>query len=129
MNDKQELTRQASARQHSRRDADHPLVPPADVLEDTDGITLYVDMPGVSRERLKVEADKNVLVIEGELQLSMPSGMEALYAELQSTGYRRTFTLSGELDAERTSANLKNGVLSVKIPLRAEVRPRKIEVD
>ena len=54
--------------------------------------------------------------------------MEALYAEFQSTRYRRSFTLSGELDTERTIANLKNGVLSVNIPLRAEVRPRKIEV-
>ncbi len=129
MNDKQELTRQTSSiRQQTGRDADYPLVPPADVLEDSDGITLYVDMPGVSKEGLKVEADKNTLVIEGELQFSMPPGMEALYAELQSNRYRRTFTLSGELDAERTVANLKNGVLSVTIPLRAEVRPRKIDV-
>jgi HSP20 family protein len=129
MSDKQDLTRQpSSASPQSRREAPYPLIPPADVLEDTDGITLYVDMPGVSKERLKVEADKNTLLIEGELQFSMPPGMEALYAELRSTQYRRTFTLSGELDAERTVANLKNGVLSVNIPLRAEVRPRKIDV-
>lgn len=129
MSDKQELTRQTSSvRQQNGRGTEYALIPPADVLEDTDGITLYVDMPGVSKERLKVEADKNALVIEGEVQFSMPAGMEALYAELQSTRYRRTFTLSGELDAERTVANLKNGVLSVNIPLRAELRPRKIEV-
>jgi len=128
MRDKQDLTQPPSATQQSGRDTDYPLIPPADVLEDTDGITLYVDMPGVSKERLKVEADKNTLLIEGEVQFSMPPGMEALYAELQSTRYRRTFTLSGELDAERTIANLKNGVLSVNIPLRAEVRPRKIDV-
>src|SRR5579863_6952428 len=129
MNDKQELIHQAPVnRPQSGRDGDYPLVPPADVLEDADGITLYLDMPGMSKERLKVEADKNALVIEGDLQFSMPAGMEALYAELQSTRYRRTFTLSGELDAERISANLKNGVLTLQIPLRAEVRPRKIEV-
>ena len=130
MRDQQDLTRQpSSVRQQNGREAEYPLIPPADVLEDTDGITLYVDMPGVSKERLKVEADNNTLVIEGEVQFSMPPGMEALYAELQSTRYRRTFTLSGELDAARTIANLKNGVLSVNIPLRAEVRPRKIEVN
>jgi HSP20 family protein len=129
MRDKQELARQSSsAKPLNGREAAYSLIPPADVLEDTDGITLYVDMPGVSKERLKVEADKNTLVIEGELQFSTPAGMQPLYAELQSTRYRRTFTLSGELDAERTIANLKNGVLSVNIPLRAEVRPRKIDV-
>jgi HSP20 family protein len=129
MRDKQELTRQpSSVTRQSARDTEYPVIPPADVLEDTDGITLYVDMPGVSKGGLKVEADKNTLVIEGDMQISMPPGMEALYAELQSTRYRRTFTLSGELDAERTIATLKNGVLSVNIPLRAEVRPRKIDV-
>jgi HSP20 family protein len=129
MRDHQELSRQpGSPTSPNGREAEYSLIPPADVLEDTDGITLYLDMPGVSKDRLKVEADKNSLVIEGEVHISMPSGMEPLYAELQSTRYRRTFTLSGELDAERTIANLKNGVLSVNIPLRAEVRPRKIDV-
>jgi HSP20 family protein len=128
MRDKQDLaTQSAVASQRTEREA-YPLIPPADVLEDTDGITLHIDMPGVSKDGLKVEADKNTLLIEGEIQFSMPQRMEALYAELQSTRYRRSFTLSGELDTERTVANLKNGVLSVIIPLRAEVRPRKIEV-
>ena len=128
MRDKQDLaTQPSSVGQRTEREA-YPLIPPADVLEDADGITLYVDMPGVSKEGLKVEADKNTLVIEGEIQFSMPQRMEALYAEIQSTRYRRSFTLSGELDAGKTTANLKNGVLSVNIPLRAEVRPRKIEV-
>lgn len=129
MGNKQDLTREpSSVRQQTGGDAEYPLIPAADVLEDTDGITLYIDMPGVSKEGLKVEADKDTLVIEGEIQFPMPQRMDALYAELQSTRYRRSFTLSGELDTERTIANLKNGVLSVNIPLRAEVRPRKIEV-
>ena len=129
MNAKQDSsTHPTSVPPQSGRDSDYALVPPSDVLEDADGITLYVDMPGVSKEGLKVEADKNTLLIEGGVQFSTPPGMEALYAELQTSRYRRSFTLSGELDAERTTANLRNGVLTVKIPLRAEVRPRKIEV-
>jgi HSP20 family molecular chaperone IbpA len=105
------------------------LVPPADVLEDSEGITLRLDMPGVSKDRLTVQADKSTLTIEGEVQIAMPQGMEALYAEIQSTCYRRSFTLSGELDAEKTVANVSNGVLTVSIPKRAELRPRKIEVE
>ena len=130
MHDKQDLATQSQPSSASRRTERevYPLIPRADVLEDTDGITLYIDMPGVSKDGLKIEADKNTLIIEGDIQFSMPQRMEALYAEFQSTRYRRSFTLSGELDTERTIANLKNGVLSVNIPLRAEVRPRKIEV-
>jgi len=130
MNDNQATAvhQPSSAAQRTEREVDYPLIPPADVFEDADGITLRLDMPGVSKERLSVQADKNALVIEGEVQFAMPQGMEALYAEIQSTRYRRSFTLSGELDAEKTVANVSNGVLSVSIPKRAELRPRKIEV-
>jgi HSP20 family molecular chaperone IbpA len=54
--------------------------------------------------------------------------MEALYADLQSTKYRRSFLLSGELETDRIEANLKDGLLTLRIPKRAEHKPRKIEV-
>lgn len=130
MSEKQATASQpSSAAQRTEREANYPLVPPADVLEDSNGITLRLDMPGVSKDRLNVQADKNTLVIEGEVQIAMPEGMEALYAEIQSTRYYRSFTLSGELDAEKIVANVGNGVLSVTIPKRSELRPRKIKVD
>jgi HSP20 family molecular chaperone IbpA len=127
--DKQDLATQPTAAAHSSDPgAPYPFIPPADVLEDSAGITIRLDMPGVTKERLSIEADRNTLVIEGEVQIAMPQGMDPLYAEIQSTRYRRSFTLSGELDAEHTAANLSNGVLTVTIPLRAELRPRKVEV-
>jgi HSP20 family molecular chaperone IbpA len=114
--------------QNRSRETQGFLRPPVDVFEDAEGITLSLDMPGVSKDRLNVQADKDALVIEGEMQISMPDGMQALYAEVHSTRYRRSFTLSGELDAEKIEAGLKDGVLTVHIPKRAELRPRKIEV-
>ena len=104
------------------------LRPPADVFEDAEGITLQVDMPGVSKERLSVQTDKNTLTVEGDVQIAMPEGIEPLYAEVHSTHYRRSFTLSGELEPEKTQANLKDGVLTLQIPKRAEMRPRRIDV-
>lgn len=58
----------------------------------------------------------------------MPEGMEALYADVRSTRYRRSFALSSELDTNEIQATIKDGVLRVRIPRRAEVQPRKIEV-
>jgi HSP20 family molecular chaperone IbpA len=58
----------------------------------------------------------------------MPEGMDAMYADIRSTRYQRTFTLSRELDTERIEAGLKDGVLTLKIPKREEHRPRRIEV-
>jgi HSP20 family molecular chaperone IbpA len=104
------------------------LRPPVDIYEDADGITLMADMPGVSRDRLTIEVDKDMLLVEGDARIDMPEGMEALYADVRSTRYRRSFTLSGELETGQIDASLKDGVLSVRIAKRAEVRPRKIEV-
>ena len=92
------------------------------------GITVHADMPGVTRQGLSIQADRNNLVIEGEASIDLPAGMEALYADVQATRYRRSFALSGELDTERIEATLKDGVLTLTIPKRAEFRPRKIEV-
>lgn len=118
---------QGQAREKAREE-ELVLAPPVDIFEDKHGITVRAEMPGVSKERLNVQADRNSLVIEGEAVINMPAEMEALYADVRSTRYRRSFVLSGELETEGIEANLKDGVLTVRIPKRAEFRPRKIEV-
>ena len=104
------------------------LLPPVDIFEDPEGLTLKADLPGVSKERLSVAVDQNTLTIEGEAEIRMPEGMEALYADLRSTVFRRSFTLSRELQADRIDAQIQDGVLTLKVPTREEARPRKIEV-
>jgi HSP20 family protein len=108
--------------------AEAPIRPPVDIWEDRDGITLCADMPGVSRDRLDLRIDGNNLIVEGRMQFELSGNVEALYAEVRSSFYRRSFALSGELEAGKIEASLKDGVLTVRIPKRAELRPRKIEV-
>lgn len=105
-----------------------PLRPSVDIFEDAEGITLIADMAGVSRDRLNLHVENNALTIDGEMHIDMPQGIEALYADVRSTRYQRSFTLSRELDSDAISANLKDGVLNVHIPKREEARRRKIEV-
>jgi HSP20 family molecular chaperone IbpA len=125
----QEIAKRGAAdAQAQAREPEAALRPPVDIFEDAHGITVQAEMPGVSKDRLNVQADRNSLVIEGEAAIEMPTGMEALYADVQSTRYARSFVLSGELETDRIEANLKDGVLTVRIPKRAEFRPRKIEV-
>ncbi len=133
MSDGQEIAKRPASEVQAKeagtgRSAALVLRPPADVFEDADGITLQLDMPGVSKERLSVQTDKNTLTVGGDIQIAMLQGMEALYAEVHSTHYRRSFTLSGELEPEKTEAILKDGVLTLRIPKRAELRPRRIQV-
>lgn len=105
------------------------LRPAGDIFEHENGITLMLDMPGVSKDRLDLQTDRNSLVVEGEVQIDMPQETESLYADVRCTRYRRSFSLSGEqLDTEAVEASLKDGVLRIDIPKRAEMKPRKIEV-
>jgi HSP20 family molecular chaperone IbpA len=115
---------QQAAAQHEQP----ALLPPVDVIEDAGSITLYADLPGVPKDRLAVHIDGEVLVIEGEMGLEMPKDMEAIHAEVRLPRYRRVFTLSKDLDAGRMSAEMKQGVLKVRIQKAEHAKPRRIEV-
>ena len=104
------------------------LLPPVDVIEDATGITVYADLPGVPKDKLNVRVEDETLLIEGEIVLSLPEGMQASHAEVQRMHYRRAFTLSRELDPDKVEAELSLGVLRVRIPKAAHAQPRRIAV-
>ncbi len=118
-------TQAESAGQQPERSA---LVPPVDIFEDEGGLTLHADLSGVSKERLGVKVHDDTLVIEGEARVPFPDGMELIYAEMPAPYYRRSFTLSRELDASNIEAKLKDGVLTLRIPKAEEAKPRRIQV-
>jgi HSP20 family protein len=125
---KEVATRPADAVQREARPPEIVLRPATDIYEDDDGITLQMDVPGASRDRLDLQVNRDRLDVEAEVRIDMPQNMEAIYADVRSTRYQRTFALSGELETDKIDANLKDGVLTLRIPKRPEVRPRKIQV-
>lgn len=102
--------------------------PAVEIIEDGVGITLLADMPGVPREKLDVRLDGETLVIEGDTAVDGPEGMRGLWAEVHVPRYRRSFTLSRELDTSRIEAGIKDGVLTLRIPKQPHVQPRRIAV-
>lgn len=104
------------------------LLPPVDVIEDASGITLYADLPGVPKDKLHLQVEADTLTIEGEIDLEMAEGMDASHTEVGLPRYRRVFTLSKELDANKVGAEFKNGVLKLSIPKAEHAQPRKVEV-
>lgn len=104
------------------------LVPRVDVLEDDTGISLLADLPGVSKEQLDIEVDGETLTLEGRVAQDTPEGLQPAYVEVRVPRYRRAFTLSRELDTSRIEANLKDGVLTLRIPKQAHAQPKRIEV-
>ena len=124
-NTKQVTRTGSTGSDHEQQRAVQPAV---DVFEDASGITLLADMPGVPREQLELKIEGDALLIEGAVQALTPGGLEAIYAEVRVPRYRRSFTLSRELDTARIEANLKDGVLTLRIPKQAHAQPRRIEV-
>ena len=104
------------------------LLPRVDVLEDAGGITLLADLPGVPKEALELKIDGDTLLIEGEVTTATPQALQSVYAEVRVPRYRRAFTLSRELDTARIEANLKDGVLNLRIPKQEHAKPRRIAV-
>ena len=104
------------------------LTPPVDIFEDDTGITLIADLPGTSKDHLDIQVDGDSLSIAGDIDIPLAENMDALYADVRARRYQRRFALSKELDRENIDASLTNGVLTLRIPKRAEHRPRRIEV-
>lgn len=105
------------------------LLPPVEVIEDSAGITLYADLPGVPKDRLNLHIEADTLTIEGEVALETPEGMEASHAELGLPRYRRVFTLSRELDAAGVEAVFNQGVLKLRIPKAEHAQPKRVHID
>lgn len=104
------------------------LVPPVDIIETDDGITLHADMPGVWKESVSINVEGDTLTVEGEVSLGEPSELKGVYAEVRVARYRRAFVLSRDLDSGRIEATMKDGVLTLRVPKMERAKPKRIEV-
>jgi HSP20 family protein len=104
------------------------LLPPVDIVEDENGITLKADLPGVSKENLSIRVDGDTLTIEGGVTLGESQRLEAVYAEVGVARYRRSFVLGRDLDTEGIDAAIRQGVLTLRVPKREQAKPRRIAV-
>ena len=120
--------RQTPARQEQHQQPAPAMIPRVDVLEDQTGITLLADLPGVTREALEIHVEGDSLTIEGAVSAATPESMQAAYAEVRVPRYRRSFTLSRELDGGRIEAQLKDGVLRLRIPKQEHAQPRRVSI-
>ena len=108
------------------------FTPRFDVYEDHNEFVLMGDLPGVSPDGLELTFENGELSIHGRVGLRYTEpryGEVRCFAGEYGVGdFRRTFTLSELIDGANIAAELKDGVLTVHLPKRAEAKPRKIEV-
>jgi HSP20 family protein len=106
------------------------FVPPADVLVDDDGVTVYMDVPGVGSDHLDVELENDMLTVRGERPHPYgEDGDQAVRRIERGFGrFERSLRVPRGLDPDAIEASLTDGVLHLRIPKPESLKPRKIEI-
>lgn len=102
--------------------------PLADIVETKEGVTLMLELPGVAAEDVDVALEKRVLTIRAKSSVAAPESLRLVHAEYEAGDYERAFTLSADFDAENIEAELKNGVLTLRLPRAEDAQPKTIKV-
>jgi len=109
------------------REEQRYLAPPVDIYETEEGLCVTADLPGVDSKDVEVRVDNGILTMSGRVTAAAATS-DALHEEFALGDYFRQFRLNEEVDQGRISAELKQGVLRLLLPRRAETQPRRIDV-
>lgn len=130
--EKKDLVVQEKKELESTKEHTTPLkrfIPATDIVENESELLVYMDMPGVEKSNISVKLEKNVLVIEGMIDMKGYSDLKPLYTEYNIGNYIRQFELSNSIDQSRIEARMEDGVLSLLLPKVPEAQPRTIQIN
>jgi len=103
--------------------------PAMDVREDKDNFYIEAELPGMKKEEIQLEFANNVLMIKGERKFERTEEKENYHFMERSYGsFYRSLSLPRTVDGEKISAEFKDGLLTVTIPKKEEVKPKKVEI-
>lgn len=106
------------------------FIPPVDVYEDEQGLRLKLEVPGIDEKDLDVRIENDVLTVRGERKLEKEEKQENFHRVERSYGsFSRSFSLPKTVDAEKVTADYKNGVLTLLLAKKAEAKPKQIKVN
>lgn len=103
-------------------------VPSTDIYETDEALVVVMDMPGVEKKNVDIRLEKNVLSVEGQVDLSKYENLKPVYTEYNVGHFTRSFSVSNEIDSADISAKMENGVLTLNLPKSKEAGPRRIDV-
>jgi HSP20 family protein len=101
---------------------------PADAWRDDEALYVQFDLPGMDRSGIELTVERNTLTLTAERRSPIPAGAKAVLTERPTGRFTRRLTLSDALDSEAAEAAYDNGVLTLRLPLAAHAKPRKIAV-
>lgn len=104
--------------------------PVTDISETPDHLSVRLEIPGLSREDVKISVENNVLMVRGEKKQETMGEDETFFRTERSYGtFERSFTLPSHYDADHVRASMENGVLTIQIPRREEARAREVQIE
>ncbi len=108
-----------------------PWVPPVDIFQNDDKeVVLKAELPDMVREAIDITVENGTLTIKGEKKVASDVKEDQFHRiERRYGAFSRSFSLPPTVDAARVSAEYTNGVLTVRLPLREDAKPRQIKVD
>ena len=104
------------------------FTPPIDIYESDEGLVLIADLPGVSVKTLELQVQNNKLTLLGRVAKQIPADARLIHKEYEEGDFLRSLILSEDVDHERVTARLNDGVLEVVLPRAPKTKPRRIEV-
>jgi HSP20 family protein len=106
-----------------------PAVMHVDAERDGDWFYVHFDLPGVDADKIDLTVERNVLSVRAERQRPQRQGVERVIAERPMGTFTRQLFLGDTLDADKLEASYENGVLTLRIPVSEQAKPRRIAVD
>ena len=104
----------------------HTRRPKYNVIENEKDYSVLMEIPGIDKKDISVECDNDVLTISSYKEYSEDSN--AHFNRLESLEVNKSFYLPEDIDAKKIDAQLKNGILEIKIPRKAEVKTKAIKI-
>lgn len=104
------------------------VYPPLNAFTDGDGIVLRLEVPGVPPESLRIESHGRTVTISGKRDIAAPKNGSFHRRERGSGEFSRSLQLPADLDLANARASCKHGILTVRVPKKAEAKPRTVEV-
>jgi HSP20 family protein len=106
------------------------FVPPVDIYEDEQNITLKIEVPGIEQKDIDVRLENNTLTVRGERKFEKEEKEENFHrVERRYGSFYRAFTLPSTVDPDSVRADYDNGVLKVALAKKAEAKPKQIKVN
>ena len=113
----------------SQSGCDYDFMPRVNVRENEDKVSLTFEVPGMDKGDIKIVVENDILTVSGERKFSDDkSENDIVRSEIHSGSFSRSFTLPDTVDAEKVTADYKNGLLEVTLPKKEEKKPKQIEV-